>query len=77
MFARVLAKSLMHYCECLLLLAINRKKLCQTLSSVDYSIIILLFGYLVLLGLTEKSLNYMRGLYEYVIMITSRAMANF
>ena len=34
-------------------IAINRKRLCQTLSSVDSSVIILIFGCLVLLGLTE------------------------
>ena len=57
------AESLMHYRECLLFLDINRKRLCQTLSSVDNSIIVLLFGCIVLLGLTEKSTNYRRGLY--------------
>ena len=31
----------------------------------------------VLLGLTEKSTNYMRGLYVYTIMITPQAMTNF
>ena len=63
MYARVPAESLMHYRECLLFLDINRKRLCQTLSSVDNSIIVLLFGCIVLLGLKEKSTNYMRGLY--------------
>ena len=77
MYARVLAESLMHYRECLLFLAMNRKRLCQTLSTVDNSIIVLFFRCLVLSGLTEKSTNYMRGLYVYVIMITPRAMTNF
>ena len=77
MYTRVLAESLTHYQECLLFLTINRKKFCQALSSVDNSIIVLLFGCLVLLGLTEKSTSYMRGLYVYVIMITPRAMTNF
>ena len=55
MYARVLAESLMHYRECRLFLAINRERFCQTLSSVDNSIILLLFGCFVLLGLTEKT----------------------
>ena len=66
MYAKVLAEKLMHCRESLLFLAINRKMLCQTLSSVDNSIIVLLFGCLVLLGFTEKSTNYVRGLYGYV-----------
>ena len=60
----------------LLFLAINRKR-CQTLSSMDNSDIVLSFGYLVLLRFTEKSTNYTRGLYLFVIMSTRRAMANF
>ena len=76
-YARVLAESLMHYRECFLSFAINRKKLCQTLLSESSLIIVLLFGCLVLLDLTEKSTNYIRGLYYYVIMITPRAMTNF
>ena len=76
MYARVLAESLMHYRECLLFLAINRKSLCQILLLVDNSIIGFLFGCLVLLSLTEKSTSYMRSLYDYVIMITPRAMTN-
>ena len=63
--------------QCLFFLAINRKRLCQALSSVDNSVIFLLFGCLILLGLTEKSTNYMRGLYVYVIMITPRAITDF
>ena len=51
MYAGALAEILMHYRECLLFLAINRKKVCQTLSSKDNSIIVPLFGCLVLLGL--------------------------
>ena len=77
MYARILAERLMHYRECLLFLAINIKRLCQTLSSVNNSIIALLFGCLILAALIEKSTNYMRGLYDYVIMITLRAMTNF
>ena len=77
MHARVLAESLMHYRESLLFSRINRKRLCQTLSSVDSSIIIHLFGCLVLLGLTKKSTKHMGGLYVYVIMVTSWVMANF
>ena len=60
----------------LLFLAINRKR-CQTLSSMDNSDIVLSFGYLVLLRFTEKSTNYTRGLYLFIIMSTPRAMANF
>ena len=60
----------------LLFLAINRKR-CQTLSSMDNSDIGLSFGYLVLLRFTEKSTNYTRGLYLFIIMSTPRAMANF
>ena len=70
MYARVLVESLMHYRECPLVLPINKKGLCQTVSSVDDSVIVLLFGCLILLVLTEKSTNYMRGLYVYVIMVT-------
>ena len=44
-----------------------RKRLCKTLSSADNSIIVLLFACLVLSVLTEKSTNYMRGLYDYAI----------
>ena len=77
MHARGLAESLMHYQECLLFLAINRKRKRLTLSSVDNSIIALLFGCLVLLGLTEKSTNYMRSLYVYATMITPQAMTTF
>ena len=59
-------------------LSYHHKKFFQTLSSVDNSIVVLLFGYLVyLLGLSEKSTNYMRGLYVYVIMITPQVMTNF
>ena len=60
----------------LLFLAINRKR-CQTLSSMDNSDIVLSFGYLVLLRFTEKSTNYTRGLYLFIIVSTPRAMANF
>ena len=60
----------------LLFLAINRKR-CQTLSSMDNSDIVLSFGYLVLLRFTEKSKNYTRGLYLFIIVSTPRAMANF
>ena len=77
MNARVLAESLMIYREYLLFLAVNRKRLCQTLSSVDHLILVLLFGCLVLLGVAEKSTNYMRSLYFYDIIITPRAMTNF
>ena len=42
----------------------------QTLSSVDNLAIILLFGCLLPLGFTEKSTNYMRGLYDCVEMST-------
>ena len=51
MYARAFAEILMQYRECLLFLAINKKKVCQTLSSEDNSIIVPLFGSLVLLGL--------------------------
>ena len=54
--------------EYLLCLAFNRKMLYQTLSSVDNSIIVLFYGYLVLSGLTAKSKNYMTGLNDYVTM---------
>ena len=64
MYARVVAENLMHCREKILFFAINRKRLCQTLSSVDNSVIFLLFGCLILLGLTGKSRNYMRGLYD-------------
>ena len=77
MYARVLAESLMQYRECVLFLAINRKRLCQFFSSVNNSTIVLLFGCLVLLGLTEKSTSYMRGFYVSIIMITRRAILNF
>ena len=70
MYAKVLAENLMHCQECLAILTSNRKILCQTLSSVDISLNVLLFGCLVLLGLTEKSTNYMRVIYGYVKMIT-------
>ena len=113
MYARVLAENLMH---CLLFLAIDRKWLCQTLSSVGnsirghlhstyaqkwskldlpplppcthlawprpapfvstYYVDEPLFRCLVLLGLTEESINYMRGLYYYVIISTPWAIAN-
>ena len=55
----------------------QQKKKMTNLVSVDNSIIVLLFGCLVLLGLIEKSTNYMRGLYVYVIIITPRAMMSF
>ena len=77
MYAKVLAEKLMHCRESFLFLAINRKMLCQTLSSVNNSVIVLLFGCLVLLGFTEKSTNYVRGLYGYVKQNTPRAMTNF
>ena len=64
MYATVLAENLMYCQECLLFLSINRKRLCQTLSSVEISVIVLLFGCLALLGLTEESRNYMRSLYN-------------
>ena len=73
MYARVPPKKLMHCRESLLFLAINRKQLCQTLSSVENSVIVLLFSFLVLIGLTGKSTNYMRRLCGYVKMITPRA----
>ena len=76
LFGITIDQHLMHYRGCLFL-AINRKRSCQTLSSVANSIIGLLFGCLVLLGFTEKSTNYMRGLYVYVIMVTPRAITNF
>ena len=44
MYARLLSENLM----CVFFLAINKKSFCQTLSSVDNSIIVLLFGCLVL-----------------------------
>ena len=44
-----------------------RERLCTTFSSADNSIIVLLFACLVLSVLTEKSKNYMRGLYDYAI----------
>ena len=44
-----------------------RERLCKTFSSADNSIIVLLFACLVLSVLTEKSKNYMRGLYDYAI----------
>ena len=59
------------------LLSYQQKKLCQTLSLLHSSDVVLLFGYLVLLCLAEKSTNHMRGLYVYVIMIILRAMKNF
>ena len=65
MYAKVLAESLMHYRDCLLFLAISRKRLSQSLSLVDNSIIVLLFGCIVLLGLTEKPTKYMRGSRSY------------
>ena len=49
-----------HCREFLLFLAINRKTLCQTLSSMHNLVIVLLFGCLVLLCLTEKSADYMQ-----------------
>ena len=55
MYARVQAESIVHYWKCLLFLAINRKRLCLTLSSVDNSITVLLFGCLVLLGFFRKT----------------------
>ena len=76
MHARVLVEKLMHCRECLLFLAINKKRLYHTLSSVNNSIIVLLFGCSVLLGFTEKSTDYMRGLYNYVKMTTPGAMTN-
>ena len=66
-----------HCLACLLFLVINRKRLCQTFSSVHNSIIVLLSGYLVLLGLIEKSTNYISGLYDYVKMIIPQALTNF
>ena len=77
MYARVLAESLMHCREFLPFLVINKKSLCQTLSLVENSIIVLLFGCLVLLGLTAKTTNYIRGLHDYVIMVTPQAMTEF
>ena len=77
MYAKVIAESLMHYREFFLLLATKRKRLCQSCSSVNNSFIVLLFRFLRLLGLTEKLTNYTRDLYDYVIMIAARAMANF
>ena len=77
MYARVLPESLMHYRECLLFLAINRKRLRQALSLVDNSTTVLLFRCLVLLRLIEKSTNFMKGLYVYVIMIKTRANIDY
>ena len=77
MYAKVLAENLMHCQERLAILTSNRKILCQTLSSVDISLNVLLFGCLVLLGLTEKSTNYMRVIYGYVKMITPSVNASF
>ena len=54
-YLKVLIESLVHCQECPVFLAINRKKFYQTLSSVKNSVTVLLFGSLVLLGLTEKS----------------------
>ena len=48
MYTRMLAEKLMHCREYLHSLASNRKSLCQTLSLADISIIVLLFGCLVL-----------------------------
>ena len=59
--------------ECLFCLAINRENFCQTFSLVENAIVVLFVGCLVLLGLTEKSINYMKGLRDKVKMITPRA----
>ena len=77
MYERVLAEKLIYCRESFLFLVINRKKLLQTLSSVKNSVIVLLFGCLVLLGFTGKSTNYVRGLYGYVKMDIPSAMTNF
>ena len=60
-----------------LFLAINRKRLCQALLSVDNSLNVLLFGCLLPLSLTEKPTKCMRDLYVYVIMITLRGITKF
>ena len=57
MYVRVLAESLMHCQECPLFLGINRKKWCQTLSSVDNSIIALLFECLLCLLENQNALH--------------------
>ena len=77
MYARVLAANLIRCRVCLLFLAISRKRLCQIHSTVDNSIIVLIFGGLVLKDLTEKSTNFKRGYYDYVKMITPGGMTNF
>ena len=59
------------------LLSYQQKRLYQTLSSVDNSIIVLLFGCSVILGLTKKSAHYLRGLFDHVKMIIPRVMTNF
>ena len=63
--------------ECSLFIAINKKRSFQALSSVDNAIIVLLFGYLVALGLTKKSTIYMGVLYDYVKMIAPQDITNF
>lgn len=77
MYAKVLAENLMHCQERLAILTSNRKILCQTLSSVDISLNVLLFGCLLPLSLTEKPTKCMRDLYVYVIMITLRGITKF
>ena len=77
MYARVLAANLIRCRVCLLFLAISRKRLCQIHSTVDNSIIVLIYGGLVLKDLTEKSTNFKRGYYDYVKMITPGGMTNF
>lgn len=62
MYATLLGESFMHCRECFLFLAINRKRVYQTFSPVGSSVVVLLFGSLVLLGFTEKSTNYIGGL---------------
>ena len=61
MYTRVLAENLMHYQGSLLLLVINRNG-CVKLF-YQWTIIVLLFGCLVLLSLHEKSPNYLRRLH--------------
>lgn len=73
-YVRGLVQNLVRCRECLLFLTTNRKRFCQTLSSVDNSINILLFESSI--GSYGKLKN-MRGFYDCFKIITIQAMTNF
>ena len=77
MYARVLPKNVMHCRECFPFLGINRKRLCQTLSSVDSSVICPLIWMFTSIRSYRKINKLLTGHCDYIKMIAPRAMTNF